>query len=233
MDTMSSEFTKTNDDESVALMGETPYETLIEDIKSQFDEFKEYGYVMSDQTNYIDMMLNALDITEQIKKASLVEFELTEDTITRMRDGFEQLVMNLFDQIEIDLSQVEDPFELAYILYTNFMLCNQRQPFFNYILDVRLQMSGLESEFSIAYGWMMEGKPQMLYDICQNIFNDEKIWTQVEPYLKNTGYMEMMKWIEDGSMPEKVLYDIFLNVESRFDVLFTTYYQLQKQTISY
>lgn len=231
-DQLSSEVKSVSEIEDSVLKGDTPYQTLLESISDQFTEFKSTGYIKEDKENYMDNMRNAIQLSSTINRASFDEFEIDDGTITKISDLFRDAVMELMEKIGVDLYQVEDPFKLAYILYTNFMLTDQRQNFFNFVIDFNHSHDGMESELSIAYANMLGDKPMDLYRLAGNMFVAPGVYGMIVPFLKSCGYEEIVSWVEDGFLPETVLFDVFLQMELNFDLMFLNYYQMKKEALA-
>lgn len=211
------------DEQEQVLKGETPFRTLVENLSSQFDEFKQSGYINMDTTNYFDEMANAISVSEQINRASLEEFEIDDGTLIRLKELFNEAVMSLMEKIDVDLYQVEQPFDMARILYTNFMLVDQRQPFYNFIINNTVRHAAMESEESIAYAQLKSNDPEPLYLISEKWM--DRPLESILPFLRNYGMVDVCNWVDDGFMPEDVIYEVFLKPVKDHKVMFLGYYQ--------
>lgn len=215
------------DVDDFVLKGDTPYAVLIQSIAEQFDEFMKTGYIHMDTTNYIDQITNALNLSKQINTADIDEHMRDDGTLREIKERIEDVLFVLMDAIGVDLSQAEDPINLSYQLYTNFMLVDQRQPFFNYIINNHVKHDGLEGESAIAYGRMLEGDPKELYSLTSDMFSDPVDY--LAPFLRDTGFPEIYELVEIGSIPASVMIDTFLRQTRIFSLMFVEYYQSERE----
>lgn len=225
---VSSEIQSIPEEHSNVLKGDTPFQVIIESITEQFNEFNEEKRIITDKTNYFDTMNQALQLSRDINNVAIDEFEIDEnESINQMDELFTDIVTGLMNSIGVDLSQVDDPYRLAYLLYTNFMLTDQRQPFFNYVVDSNVKMAGLETNLAIAHGWMMEDKPEQMYIECSSMFDGKAELNFVEAFVSDYGLMDIAGWVVDGFLPVDILYQVFLRFYN-IDTMFVEYYQYQK-----
>lgn len=206
------------------LKGDTPFNVIIESLAAQFDEYLEDGCIREDNENYIDKMKESISITEQIHAKVIEEFEVDDGVLGSMKDLFGNIILELMEAIGVDLSQVEDSHKLAYILYTNFMLVDQKQQFFNFVCDKICKTD----EGLAAYSDMLMDKPEQMYQLIENTFDGKSELEYVDDFVIDCGFSDISEWIDSGFLPTKVLYDVFLTPKN-FDVQFVTYYQDQIQ----
>lgn len=216
--------------EDLALKGDTPFAAMVESLTDQFEEFKETGSIQMDRTNYIDGMNNAVAISDQIN--STVEYQFDAEAVRQMKELFDNTVLDLMDVIDIDLSQTPNPKDLAYILYTNFMLTDQRQLFFNHVVNMHVRSDGLESDIAIAHGKMLEDDPKDMYDLVENMFFPiESTIPYIVSFLESSGLSDILHWIEQGWLPESVLLEKFLDSKQGIEIMFTNYFQAEKERL--
>lgn len=225
---VSSEIQSIPEEHSNVLKGEIPFNTIVESIVEQFNEFNEFNRIISDKTNWFDTMNQQLQLSREINNSTFDEFEIDDnESINQMDDLFTDIVIGLMDSIGVDLSQVDDPYRLAYLLYTNFMLTDQRQAFFNYVVDFNVQSAGLETDLAIAHGWMMEDKPEQMYIACSEMFDGKQELNYVESFIESCGLTDIAGWVVDGFLPVNILYQLFLRFYN-IDTVFVEYYRYQK-----
>lgn len=223
---ISSEIKSISEEQSNVLKGDIPFDVIIESLIDQFDEFLVTGYIKKDKTNYIDKMRDAINITEQINHAVIDEYEIDYgESITQMKDLFHDTILELMNAIGVDLYQIEDPMLFAYILYTNFMLTDQRENFFNYVIRRNVKTSGLETELAIAHGRMLDGNPDDMLRQVEMMFDGSSETSYIIPYLKECGYSDIISWVEDGFMPMSILYETFLSMKQSIPYMFIGYAQ--------
>jgi hypothetical protein len=217
--------------EDNSLKGDTPFAALVESLNDQFDEFKNEGSVSLDKTNYFDSMNNAVAISDQIN--STTEYQFDAETVNQMKELFDNTALALMNSIDVDLSQVPNPKDLMYILYTNFILTDQRQEYFNYVVRMNVRSEGLESDLAIAHGQMLEGDPEAMYhEVVSMMDLRTHKSNRVAQFLKDNGLSDLMKWVDEGWLPESVLLEKFLNPIHSIMVMFTNYYQDEKERLA-
>lgn len=216
--------------QDLALKGDTPFSALIESLAEQFEEFNTSGEIQSDTSNYFDSMNDALAVSDQINKTP--EYQFDAEVVSEMKELFDNTAMSLMDSAGLDLSQTNDPKSLMYILYTNFMLTNQRQHFFNYVVRAHVKSDGLETDLAIAHGKMLENDPEDMYHMVSNMVTPaEDTIPYIVPFLRDSGLSDILPWVEEGWLPEDIILEKFLNANHSFDVMFTTYFQMEKELL--
>lgn len=226
---ISSEIKSIPEEQSSVLKGDTPFDTILENVTDQFDEFLSTGYVKKDKTNYIDKMNDAFNLTEQINQMSIDEYHMDYgESIVLMKDLFRDMIVELMNAIGVDLYQIDDPIKFAYILYTNFMLTDQRESFFNYVIRQNVKSSGLETELAIAHGKMLDGYPDEMLHQVEMMFDGSSEINSIMSFLEEYGLSDIIQWIADGFMPLNILYDTFLSNRQSIPYMFIGYIQNEK-----
>ena len=218
-----------SDGEEYTLKGDTPFSALVESIYDQFQEFKATGYVTSDTTNYMDSMNDAIAISDQINATNIEEYQIDDGSLQKMKELFTNVTLDLMNDLGVDLSQVPENNDLLYILYTNFILTSQRQLFFNYGINRMVKSDSLEYKIAIAHGKMLENDPKDMYHIVKQASGDEM--ANILPFTRDSGFSDIQQWIDNGYLPESVMMEVFLNGKESFDMMFTNYFQSEKEKL--
>lgn len=230
MEYISSESKSIPDEQANVLKGDTPFDTIIECIVSQFDEFLQTGYVKKDKMNYIDKMKDAIQLSKQINAIDIDEYEIDHgESIIQMEEMFHDTIMELMAAIDVDLYQIDDPIKIAYFLYTNFMLVGQRESFFNFVIERTVISSGLETDLAIAHGKMMQDDPEEMFHQVEMLFDGKNEQSYIMEFLNDCGYSDILQWVADGFMPIDTLYNVFLSMKKDIAYMFIGYYQNEKE----
>ena len=210
------------DDEHFAILqGELPYTTIIENLVAQFNELGNTGSLISDHTNYITAFQDAVTITKQVHRAAFEEYEIDDMCLRQMQESVTDILLYCMEEIGCDLYQLEDPFQTACVLYNNFILVDQRQPFFEYAVRRIVGRTDTSSPIVEGYNKFLQKEPQPLYDALQDV--DLSQYDSIAQYLQESGNPEISQLVLDGYIPENVMLDIYLKPIS-FNKAFSTFY---------
>lgn len=197
------------EEEYRTFQGETPFHTIVDNMVAQFNEFLENHQILTDTTDYIDLFKDELSISLQVQKASAFDqFDIPDDGLKEMNDTLTDIFLYCMEEIGCDLYQQDDAFKTGYYLYTNMMLADQRQSFFEYAVDRIINRMDPSSEIFVASSQMLHGIPEPMYNLLSDLDLTQE--DSVYEYLVASGNDDLASLVEDGMFPEDIMFNLFL-----------------------